>query len=55
MDYNKSLDELVKRDKKLGRVSGRGGFKGNQQRGLQLSGKKPTRMQQQRNMVSAQK
>jgi len=25
MDFNHSLDELVKRDKKLGRISGRGG------------------------------
>ena len=47
---NQSLDDLVKRDKKLGRMSGKGK---NQAQGNK--GKKPNRMQQQRNQVDAKK
>ena len=48
MDYNQSLDELVKRDKKLGRMR-KGGPPPKQ------GGKVPNRVQQQRNMVAAAK
>jgi len=54
MDYtmnNLSLDELVKRDKKLGRISGGRGGKPNQG----FRGKRPNMMQQQRNQVAAVK
>jgi len=54
MDYtmnNLSLDELVKRDKKLGRMSGGRGGKPNQG----FRGKRPNMMQQQRNQVAAVK
>lgn len=46
---NMSLDDLVKRDKKLGRVSGNRARKPLQQ------GKRPNKMQQQRNFVAAAK
>ena len=39
---NQSLDDLVKRDKKLGRMTGRGG----KQLGGQKRGKRPNKMQQ---------
>ena len=47
MDYtynNQTLDELVKRDKKLGRVAGRGRGGGGAANGR--GGKQPNRMQQ---------
>ena len=45
MDYTMSLDDLVKRDKKLGRIN-KGGPKPIK------GGKKPNKIQQQRNMVA---
>ena len=46
---NQSLDDLIKRDKKLGRMTGK------KQSAPAPKGKRPNRIQQQRNTVAAAK